>query len=89
MTNSSTSGDYQNIVIAYRNNAPVFLKNVARVSMGWRMRAGRLDEYDPGRISTFKGSPARTPLMLSKHRNLMPQLKANLPTGIDVTKSPI
>ena len=44
-----TSSDYKNVVVAYRNNAPVFLHDVANVDRwGGEHQAGRLDEPDAG-----------------------------------------
>ncbi len=82
-----TSGDYQNIVIAYRNNAPVFLKNVARVVNGVEnARQAAWMNKTPAVILNVQRQPgANTITVVKSIENLMPQLKANLPTGIDVT----
>ena len=32
----TTANQYKNVVVAYRNGAPVFVQNVANVSTAWR-----------------------------------------------------
>ena len=44
-----TSNDYRNVVVAYRNGAPVMLHDVATVVDGVENNlSGRMDEPDPG-----------------------------------------
>ncbi|HVC89348.1 MAG TPA: efflux RND transporter permease subunit [Acidobacteriaceae bacterium] len=82
-----TSGDYQDIVVAYRNNAPVLLKNVAKVVNGVEntKQAAWMDQ-SPAVIVNIQRQPgANTINVVKSITRLMPQLKANLPAGIDVT----
>ena len=82
-----TSGDYQDIVVAYRNNAPVLLKAVAKVVNGVEnaKQAAWMNET-PAVILNMQRQPgANTITVVKRAEALMPQLKANLPPGINIT----
>jgi len=82
-----TSGDYQNIVVAYRNNAPVLLKDVANVINGVEntKEAAWMNET-PAVILNIQRQPgANTISVVKSITKVMPQLKATLPVGIDIT----
>ncbi|HZC43138.1 MAG TPA: efflux RND transporter permease subunit, partial [Acidobacteriaceae bacterium] len=81
-----TSGDYQNIVIAYRNNAPVLLKNVASVINGVEntKQAAWMNETPAVIVNIQRQPGANTINVVKSITRLMPQLKATLPAGIDV-----
>jgi multidrug efflux pump len=83
-----TSGDYRDVVIAYRNGAPVFLKNVANVADGVEnsKQAAWMNET-PAVILNIQRQPgANTITVVKSIQKLLPQLEANLPAAIKVTK---
>ena len=82
-----TSGDYQNIVVAYRNNAPVLLKDVANVVNGVEntKQAAWMNETPAVIVNIQRQPGANTINVVKSITKLMPQLKATLPVGIDVT----
>ncbi len=82
-----SSGDYQDIVIAYRNNSPVLLKNVAHVINGVEnnKQAAWMDETPAVIVNIQRQPGANTISVVKSITQLMPQLKATLPAGIDVT----
>ncbi len=82
-----TSGDYRDIVVAYRNNAPVLLKDVAKVVNGVEntKQAAWMDQTPAVIVNIQRQPGANTINVVKSITQLMPQLKANLPVGIDVT----
>jgi multidrug efflux pump len=83
-----TSGDYRDVVVAYRNGAPVFLRNVARITDGVENsnQAAWMNKT-PAVILNIQRQPgANTITVVKSIQNLLPQLEANLPAGIQVTK---
>ena len=81
-----TSKDYRNVVVAYRNGAPVMLTDVARIVDGvennnqaaWMNKA-------PAVILNVQRQPGGNTISVVKRiKALLPQLEANLPKGIDV-----
>jgi multidrug efflux pump len=81
-----TSGDYQNIVVAYRNNAPVLLQNVANVINGVEntKQAAWMNETPAVIVNIQRQPGANTISVVKSITQLMPQLKTTLPAGIDV-----
>jgi multidrug efflux pump len=82
-----TTGDYENVVVAYRNGSPVFLKDVAQVVNGVEnsTQAAWMDQT-PAVILNIQRQPgANTISVVKSIKNLMPQLQANLPASIKVT----
>jgi multidrug efflux pump len=81
-----TSGDYQNIVVAYRNNAPVLLKDVANVIDGVEntKQAAWMNETPAVIVNIQRQPGANTISVVKSITQLMPQLKTTLPAGIDV-----
>jgi multidrug efflux pump len=81
-----TSADYQNIVVAYRNNSPVLLKNVANVVDGVEntKQAAWMNETPAVIVNIQRQPGANTISVVKSITKLMPQLKATLPAGIDV-----
>jgi multidrug efflux pump len=81
-----TSGDYQDIVIAYRNNAPVLLRDVANVVNGVEnnKQAAWMNETPAVIVNIQRQPGANTISVVKSITQLMPQLKATLPAGIDV-----
>jgi multidrug efflux pump len=82
-----TSADYKNVVIAYRNNAPVFLHDVARVVDGVEnTKQAAWMNQTPAIILNVQRQPgANTINVVKAIQLLMPQLEANLPKGIEIT----
>jgi multidrug efflux pump len=82
-----TSGDYQNVVVAYRNGAPVTLKEVARVVDGIENnnQAAWMNET-PAVILNIQRQPgANTIKVVKAIKAILPQLEVNLPASIQVT----
>ncbi len=83
-----TSSDYRDVVVAYRNGSPVFLKNVARVADGVEnANQAAWMNTTPAVILNIQRQPgANTITVVKSIQKLLPQLEANLPAGIQVTK---
>ncbi len=82
-----TSKDYRNVVVAYRNGAPVMLTDVARVVDGVEnsQQAAWMNET-PAVILNIQRQPgANTISVVKSIKQLLPQLKASLPASIQVT----
>jgi multidrug efflux pump len=82
-----TSADYNNVVVAYRNNAPVYLHDVAKIVDG--VENNKLAAWmnqTPAVILNVQRQPgANTISVVKSIQLLMPQLQSNLPSGIDIT----
>ena len=82
-----TSKDYKSLVIAYNNGAPVMLSDVARVIDD--VENSKLAAWmnkTPAIIVNIQRQPgANTIEVVDRIKKLLPQLKASLPAGIDVT----
>ena len=82
-----TSADYKDVVVAYRNNAPVFLHDVANVVNGVEntKQAAWMNQTPAVILNVQRQPGANTISVVKSIQLLMPQLQANLPSGIDVT----
>jgi multidrug efflux pump len=82
-----TSHDYQHVVVAYRNGAPVMLTDVARIVDGVENNYQKAwMNQTPAVILNVQRQPgANTITVVNRIKQLLPQLEANLPTGIQVT----
>src|ERR1700689_4327312 len=82
-----TSADYKDVVVAYRNNAPVFLHDVAKIVDGVEnTRQAAWMNQTPAVILNVQRQPgANTISVVKSIQLLMPQLQANLPSGIEIT----
>ena len=82
-----TSKDYQSLVVAYTNGAPVVLSDVARVIDGVEnTKLAAWMNKTPAIILNIQRQPgANTIQVVDRIKQLLPQLKANLPAGIDVS----
>jgi multidrug efflux pump len=83
----NVSSDYRDVVIAYSNGSPVLLKDVANVVDGVEnTRQAAWMNKTPAVILNIQRQPgANTIAVVKSIKLLLPQLEANLPTGIDVT----
>ncbi len=82
-----TSADYRNVVVAYRNGAPVMLTDVANVIDGVEntSQAAWMNQT-PAVILNVQRQPGGNTISVVKSiKALLPQLEANLPKGIQVT----
>jgi multidrug efflux pump len=82
-----TSKDYRSVVVAYRNGAPVMLTDVARIVDGVEnsTQAAWMDST-PAVILNVQRQPGGNTISVVKSiKQLLPQLEANLPKGIEVT----
>jgi len=92
----NTASDYQNVVIAYSNGAPVFVKDIANVVNGVEntKQAAWMGMTDspsgptltPAVILNIQRQPgANTITVVNSIQKILPQLEANLPASIKVT----
>jgi multidrug efflux pump len=90
------ANDYKNVVIAYQNGAPVFVKDVANVVNGventkqaaWMgmTAANQPATLTPAVILNIQRQPgANTITVVNSIQKVLPQLEANLPAAIKVT----
>jgi multidrug efflux pump len=79
--------DYKNVVVAYRNGAPVFLKNVAQVVDGLEntKEAAWMNQTPAVILNVQRQSGANTIRVVNSIKQLMPQLRGNMPSGINIT----
>jgi multidrug efflux pump len=82
-----TSDDYKNVVVAYRNNAPVMLTDVAKIVNGVENnnQAAWMNQTPAVILNVQRQPGANTISVVKSIKQLLPQLQANLPTGIQVT----
>ena len=82
-----TSKDYRTVVVAYRNGAPVMLTDVAKIVDGIEntKQAAWMD-LTPAVIVNVQRQPGANTINVVKGvKDLLPQLEANLPAGIQLT----
>jgi multidrug efflux pump len=82
-----TSDDYRNVVVAYRNGAPVMLTDVANIVNGVENnnQAAWMNQTPAVVLNIQRQPGANTISVVKSIKQLLPQLEANLPTGIQVT----
>ena len=82
-----TSNDYKGVVVAYRNGAPVMLTDVAQIVDGVEnnKQAAWMNQTPAIILNVQRQPGANTISVVKSIKKLLPQLQANLPTGIDVT----
>jgi len=82
-----TSQDYRNVVVAFRNGAPVMLADVAKVVDGVENSAlaAWMNQTPAVILNVQRQSGANTISVVKSIKQLLPQLEANLPRGIQVT----
>jgi multidrug efflux pump len=84
----SGSADYKNVVISYRNGAPILLQDVAKVVDGVEneSQAAWMNQT-PAVILNIQRQPgANTISVVHSIKAILPQLEANLPATIKVTQ---
>ena len=84
----SGSADYKNVVISYRNGAPILLQDVAKVVDGVEneSQAAWMNQT-PAVILNIQLQPgANTISVVHSIKAILPQLEANLPATIKVTQ---
>jgi multidrug efflux pump len=82
-----TSADYGKVVVAYRNGAPVMLPDVALVVNGVEnnYQAAWMNQTPAVILNVQRQPGANTISVVKSIKQLLPQLQANLPTGIQLT----
>ncbi len=82
-----TSDDYRKVVVAFRNGAPVVLRDVATVVDGVEnnFQSAWMNQTPAVILNIQRQSGANTIAVVRAIKQLMPQLIVNLPTGIKVT----
>jgi len=82
-----TSADYGNVVVAYRNGAPVMLTDVAKIVDGVenKNQAAWMNKTPAVIINVQRQPGGNTISVVKSIKSLLPQLEANLPKGIDIT----
>ncbi|WP_323121769.1 efflux RND transporter permease subunit [Burkholderia alba] len=79
--------DYLNTVVAYQNGAPVFLRDVARVSQAAQdVERGAWYNHAPAIVLNVQRQPgANVIATVGQIMRTLPALEATLPAGLDVT----
>ena len=82
-----TGKDYQSVIVAFNNGAPVMLSDVARVIDDVEnTKLAAWMNKTPAIILNIQRQPgANTIQVVDRIKQLLPQLKASLPSGIDVS----
>ena len=82
------ANQYKNVVVAYVNGAPVFVKDVANVINGVEnTKEAAWMNMTPAVILNIQRQPgANTITVVNSIEAVLPQLEANLPASIQVTK---
>ncbi len=82
-----TSKDYRGVVVAYRNGAPVMLTDVAQIVDGVEneSQAAWMDETPAVIVNVQRQPGANTIKVVKSIKQLLPQLEATLPAGLQVT----
>ncbi|MGO9795464.1 MAG: efflux RND transporter permease subunit, partial [Terracidiphilus sp.] len=83
----TSASDYGNVVVAYSNGAPVFVKDVANVVNGVEnSKQAAWMNLTPAVILNIQRQPgANTITVVNEIQKVLPQLEANLPAGVQVT----
>ncbi len=83
-----TSSDYKDVVVAFRNGAPVYLKNVAAVVDGVenQNQAAWMNDTPAVIVNVQRQPGANTITVVHSILKLLPSIEANLSASIVVTK---
>ncbi len=81
-----SADEYSNIIVAYRNNAPVRLKDVASlVESAENTKLGGWMNKTPALIVNVQRQPGANVVdVVNRIQAMLPELKASLPAGVDV-----
>jgi multidrug efflux pump len=79
--------DYGNVIVAYKNGAPVRLKDVATlVSGAENSKLGGWSNSTPALIVNVQRQPGANVVdVVNRIQDLLPTLQADMPAGVDVT----
>jgi len=82
-----TSQDYRNVVVAFRNGAPVMLTDVAKIVDGVEntSQSAWMNKTPAVIVNVQRQPGGNTISVVNRIKQLLPQLESNLPKGIDVT----
>jgi multidrug efflux pump len=82
-----SSDDYRQVVVAFRNGAPVMLTDVARIVNGVEnsSQAAWMNQSPAVILNVQRQPGANTISVVRSIQKLLPQIKASLPSGIEVT----
>jgi multidrug efflux pump len=82
-----SSSDYKQVVVAYRNGAPIMLTDVANIVDGVEndTQAAWMNQTPAIILNVQRQPGGNTISVVNSIKRLLPQLKANLPAGIQVT----
>jgi multidrug efflux pump len=83
----STASDYERVVVAYRNGAPVMLTEVAHVVNGVEneSQAAWMNDKPAVVVNVQRQPGANTISVVKSIKKVLPQLKTALPAGLEVT----
>ena len=83
----SSADQYANLVVAYRNNDPVLLKNVAKVTeAAENTQLGSWWNDTPAVLVNIQRQPgANVIAVVNSIRQMLPDIKSSLPTNVDIT----
>jgi multidrug efflux pump len=83
----SKSEEYRNVVVAYRNGSPVFLKDVATIvdSVENQKQAAWMNKTPAVILNVQRQPGANTIRVVKSIQTLLPQLENNLPAAVRVT----
>jgi multidrug efflux pump len=86
MTQLLSGKEYRDVLVAYRNGAPVTLSDVAKISDGVEnARLAGWKNQTPAVILNIQRQPgANTIAVVRSIENLLPQLQANLPVSVPI-----
>jgi len=82
-----SADDYQKLILAYRNGAPIRLGDVAQVvESAENARLGALANHTPGIILNVQRQPGANVIDTVNHiQQLLPQLRASLPGSVELS----
>ncbi|HWZ78999.1 MAG TPA: efflux RND transporter permease subunit [Candidatus Sulfotelmatobacter sp.] len=81
-----SSNDYRDLVVAYKNGAPVTLSDVARISDGVENTrlAGWMDQTPAVIVNIQRQPGANTIAVVNQVEELLPRLRASLPAAVSL-----
>ncbi len=82
----TTAQDYSQVVVAYRNGAPVMLKDVAKIVNGVEnVKQAAWMNRDPAVIVNIQRQPGANIIqVVDRVKALMPKLRATVPSSVDI-----